>query len=149
MKVPPPKLSANSRTKFPASPRKTEKSGSSSLENLFLFEWAPYNTGGYAFVREFRFHPSRKFRFDFALPKLKLAIELDGFGYGGKFGGHQTPSALAKDHEKRNLATELGWTVLTYNRPLMGSKQKRRNMIFQILNVIRLLTLSTKSKTES
>jgi very-short-patch-repair endonuclease len=61
-------------------------------------------------VAEFRFHPVRKWRFDFAFIAVKLAIEVDG----GAFvqGRHTRGAGWLKDQEKLNTATVLGWRVL-------------------------------------
>ncbi len=59
-------------------------------------------------VREHRFHPMRKWRFDFAWPNLKLAVELDGRGR------HQTVKGAREDCAKHNAAVILGWRVLRY-----------------------------------
>ena len=58
--------------------------------------------------REYRFHPQRKWRFDFAWPKLKIAFEVDG---GLKLGRHTTPKGFKGDCEKCNEAMLLGWAV--------------------------------------
>ena len=65
-------------------------------------------------VREHRFHPSRKWRFDFAHPGAMLAIECDGLTYGG--GRHQRRDGFADDCDKRNEAQLLGWRVLHFTR---------------------------------
>lgn len=61
------------------------------------------------FVREHQFHPTRKWRFDFASPALKLAIEIQGNG-----GGHQRVASQRKDCEKNNHALALGWRTMTF-----------------------------------
>lgn len=63
---------------------------------------------GEVMVREHRFHPSRKWRFDFAWPSMKLAVELDGRGR------HQTVKGTRDDCAKHNAAVILGWRVLRY-----------------------------------
>lgn len=60
--------------------------------------------------REFRFHPTRRWRFDFAYPDIKLAIEIEGGTWIG--GRHIHPIGFEKDCEKYNAATILGWRVL-------------------------------------
>lgn len=64
------------------------------------------------FEKELRFCSNRKFRFDFALPDYKIAIEYDGLN--SHKSGHTTLVGFTKDTEKRKLAIELGWDVLNY-----------------------------------
>ena len=63
--------------------------------------------------REFMFHPTRKWRFDFAFPKQKIAVEIEGVT-GGMGGRHQRRSGLEGDAYKYNAAVLLGWRVLRY-----------------------------------
>lgn len=63
-------------------------------------------------VREYRFHPTRRFRFDYALPEYKIAIEIEG-GVWIK-GRHTRGAGYQRDLIKYNLATTLGWRVLRY-----------------------------------
>lgn len=62
--------------------------------------------------REFRFHPERKWRFDYAFTDLFLAIEVEGGIYSG--GRHVRGAGYAKDMEKYNAAVISGWKVLRY-----------------------------------
>lgn len=64
------------------------------------------------YVEELQFHETRKFRFDWAIPSLKLAIEYEGLM--SKKSGHTTISGYSKDCEKYNLAVLNGWKVLRY-----------------------------------
>jgi very-short-patch-repair endonuclease len=59
---------------------------------------------------EFRFHPIRRWRFDFAWPELMIAFEAEGGTWTG--GRHATGSGIEKDIEKYNQASILGWKVL-------------------------------------
>jgi very-short-patch-repair endonuclease len=59
------------------------------------------------FEREYRFLLERRFRFDFALPARKLAVEIDGVV-------HRIKSRFAADREKGNLATLHGWRVMHF-----------------------------------
>lgn len=68
-------------------------------------------------VREHRFHPTRKWRFDFGFPDLKIAVELHG---GGNRGRHNTVAGMAKDLEKYNTATVAGWRCLAFNVVLLA-----------------------------
>jgi very-short-patch-repair endonuclease len=62
--------------------------------------------------RELRFHPTRRWRFDLAVPSLMLAIEIDGGVYKG--GRHTSGAGFTRDCEKVNEATILGWRVLRF-----------------------------------
>ena len=62
------------------------------------------------FVTEHRFHPDRGWRFDFAWPVERVALEVEGGIWVG--GGHNRGKGFAKDIEKYNQAVVLGWRVL-------------------------------------
>ena len=61
-------------------------------------------------VKEFRFHPTRRWRFDYAFPELKIAVEVEGGVYIQ--GRHTRGSGFIKDMEKYNTAASMGWTIL-------------------------------------
>jgi very-short-patch-repair endonuclease len=63
-------------------------------------------------VREARFHPKRKWRFDFAWPDHALAVEVEGGVYSG--GRHVRPGGFERDTEKYNAAVSCGWRVLRF-----------------------------------
>ena len=58
---------------------------------------------------EWPFHPTRKWRFDYACPKLKSAIEVDGGIFTG--GRHSGGVGQLRDFEKGNAACAMGWYV--------------------------------------
>lgn len=79
-------------------------------------------------VREFQFHRTRKWRFDFYFPEKKLAVEVEG-GYGGR---HQR-TGFATDMQKYNAAASMGIMVLRFTtRDVM-----RGDAINQVLGVLR------------
>lgn len=64
-------------------------------------------------VHEHKFHPTRKWRFDFAWPEQKLALEVEGGVYIKTHRqGHSSVNGILRDIEKYNAATVLGWRVL-------------------------------------
>lgn len=60
--------------------------------------------------QEFMFHPTRKWRFDYAIPTLKVAIEVDGGVW--VYGRHNRAKSYIADTEKTNTAASMGWLVL-------------------------------------
>jgi very-short-patch-repair endonuclease len=64
------------------------------------------------FEREYRFAPPRRWRFDFAWPEIRLALEIEGGTWVR--GRHNRPGGFAKDLEKYNTATLMGWRLLRF-----------------------------------
>jgi hypothetical protein len=61
-------------------------------------------------VPELRFHPTRKWRFDYAWPEWLVALEVDG-GVWTR-GRHTRGAGWLKDTEKLNEAAARGWRLL-------------------------------------
>jgi hypothetical protein len=79
---------------------------------------------GIPFEREYRFHESRRWRFDFARPAYDerivsnmfthhpaIAIEVEGGSFSG---GHRRGLRYEFDCEKHNAAMLLGWQVYRF-----------------------------------
>lgn len=64
-------------------------------------------------VREHKFHPTRRWKFDFAFPDAMLAIEAEGGIWSN--GRHTRGSGYVADLEKYNQAVLLGWRVLRFD----------------------------------
>lgn len=60
-------------------------------------------------VKEFKFHPKRRWRFDYAIPEHRIALEVEGGVWTG--GRHTRPQGFLGDIEKYNTATLMGWRV--------------------------------------
>jgi len=71
------------------------------------------------FVREHRFNPPRRHRFDFAWPEHMLAVEVDGGTH--MRGRHNRPKGYEADCEKANLAALAGWRVLRFTGRMVRS----------------------------
>ena len=72
-------------------------------------------------VKEYRFYSPRKWRFDYAIPAHKIALEVEG-GVWTR-GRHVRPQGFLGDIEKYNTATLLGWRVFrtTPSKLITGS----------------------------
>ena len=87
---------------------------------------------------EYRFHPKRKWRFDRAWPDIMLAVEIDGGMSEKGSGRHGSPDRAAKDFEKRNTATLMGWRVLQFTGEQV-SDDTAIAVLDEALKAIRLL----------
>lgn len=82
-------------------------------------------------VKEFRFHPTRKWRFDYAIPEHRIAIEIDGGVWTQ--GRHTRPQGYLNDLEKFNMAASMGWVVLKFT-PDSQYKTATMNIIRETIN---------------
>jgi very-short-patch-repair endonuclease len=71
-------------------------------------------------ICEHQFHPARKWRFDFAWPAMKLAIEVEGGTTSGK-SRHSKGKGFDDDCEKYNTASAMGWTLFRFSSNLIKS----------------------------
>lgn len=60
-------------------------------------------------LKEYRFDPVRRWRFDYAWPAHKFALEVEGGVWSG--GRHTRGKGFLGDMEKYNAATLAGWQV--------------------------------------
>ena len=94
-----------------------------------------WNEEGIRAYRECYFDDEHKYRFDFAVPASRVAIEIQG----GNFvkGAHSNPASLRKSYERSNRATELGWRVW-YFMPehVVKCKVGRKTMPDEIIPVL-------------
>jgi len=92
--------------------------GVSEGEEILAFQ---LKAVGIAYSREYRFHPPRRWRFDFVidgpwmvdapLPNPRFAVEVEGGAWNG---GHKRGQAADTDCEKANAATMDGWPVFRF-----------------------------------
>ena len=80
------------------------------------------------FEREVRFHPTRRWRLDFADIESRIGVEVEGTTRYGRnrdgsmrLGRHQTAKGYAEDCAKYNAAILLGWRVLRFDGEMVKS----------------------------
>ena len=61
-------------------------------------------------VREFRFAPPRRWRFDYAFPTQRIALEVEGATWTG--GRHTRGQGYENDCVKYSTAAIMGWKVI-------------------------------------
>ena len=119
--------------------KQKKPSKKSQLEDSFSAELAMF--GIPTPVRQYRFHAVRLWRFDFAWPDRRIAVEIHGgiFMAAGK-GGHNRGAYMEKSFEKSNVAQLGGWKVLIFGpSQIRGSKRLTRaspacEFLFKIFN---------------
>lgn len=99
----------------------------SKAEDEFAAAWSEA-VAGWEPERQWRFHPTRKWRLDFAWPSVKLAVEIDGVGYG-----HHSIAGKKADCEKHNAAVAMGWTLMRY---VSGGRAAMRDAAFEVAGVL-------------
>lgn len=116
-----------------------KQSKKKTLYNIFLLEELEnYLTNTYQhFEKEYYFHPKRRWRFDYAIPEYKIAIEIEGAIY--KQGRHTRGNGFQQDMYKYNNATLLGWKVFRFS---YKDLQKKHYLNF-------LLPISTSDNSPS
>jgi very-short-patch-repair endonuclease len=66
--------------------------------------------------QEYRFHPRRRWRFDFAWPCHRVAVEVDGGQWAAGGGRHNRDS----DRIKMNQAAVMGFRVLRFSGSMLS-----------------------------
>lgn len=85
---------------------------------------------------EYKFHPSRKWRFDFCHPERMIAVEIEGGIFARSRLGHTTGIGFKRNMEKYNAATLLGYMVLRYMPEQTG----------QMMDDVKQITSNQKEK---
>jgi very-short-patch-repair endonuclease len=96
-------------------------------ERVVPAEWWALN-GLSVPLYEFRFHETRKWRFDFFFPDVRLAIEIEGGIW--QYGRHNRAKSYLKDLEKYNAAAEHGIRVLRYQPGKINCEQIKKTIAY-------------------
>lgn len=93
-----------------------KRSQTEKLKERFLDQWR-LAKGPWPLASEFRFHLTRRWRFDYAFVPRALAIEIEGGVWTG--GAHTRGGHFNSDCEKYNEAALLGWRVFRFTTNMM------------------------------
>jgi hypothetical protein len=91
---------------------------------------------------EYAFFPPRKWRFDFAWPSRKVALEVEGGTFSD--GAHTRGKGFEEDCEKYNAAILLGWKVIRAT----GNQVKSGAALIWVENLLRAADLALKEENE-
>jgi very-short-patch-repair endonuclease len=82
-------------------------------QEVTLLETHLREIGIRGFEREYRFYLPRDWRFDFAIPLRRVAIEIEG-GIWTQ-GRHTRGEGFQRDLDKYNQATAMGWRIFRFS----------------------------------
>ena len=88
----------------------------SPLEVLLAWQM---QAAGLRFTSEYRFHPERKWRVDFAFEPQRIAVEVEGGHWIG--GRHTRGAGFEGDCEKYNALALAGWRLLRFTGSMVKS----------------------------
>jgi hypothetical protein len=105
-----------------------------SLSEDFLYLWDK-NAKEYKLTPEYKFHPTRRWRFDYALEPLRIAFEVEGGIWVN--GRHNRATGFISDCEKYNEALLLGWRVFRvthFSNTRVKTNEIIKQLILKIIN---------------
>jgi hypothetical protein len=112
-------------TDKPSSPpiaRSSSPPGESPLEAELA---GHFSVMGLVLDRQYKFHPERRWRLDFAAVDVLVGVEVDGSVFaaenGQTAGRHSRGKGIVEGYQKKNAAAELGWLILCYGPPQIRS----------------------------
>jgi hypothetical protein len=119
-------------------PDRLLEGGKMTAEDIFAVHLSQHRT--IVFERQYYFAKSigRRWRFDFAFPRYKVAVEINGVcvrrlaGQLVVMGRHASIEGIRGDYEKLNHAALMGWHVLSF----LQSDVKPRDAITMTLRVL-------------
>lgn len=96
------------------------------LQDAFINTWLMVGGAYDYWTPEYKFHPDRKWRFDFANVADQVAVEVNG-GQWQK-SGHSSGAGLRRDAEKLNAAQLLGWKVYVFTTDMLHKRVAADNV---------------------
>ena len=79
---------------------------------------------------EFKFHPTRKWRFDFAWADARIAVEIEGGIWTS--GRHTRGRGFMGDLEKYNEAQALGWRIFRFTPKQLRTGEAQNFMRYKV-----------------
>jgi len=106
-----------------------------TLEEKFLEAWkkhSPFGPEGMP-CQQYLLNAEWTRPFDFAWPATRVAVEIQGFGFG-----HQRIAGMARDAQKMRDALQFGWIVVPYTSKCIGSLELLELAVWEVSEIIRL-----------
>lgn len=84
-------------------------------------------------VAEYRFHPTRRWRADFAFLRERILLEIEGGAW--TYGRHTRPRGFLNDMEKYNEAVLNGWLLLRVTPQQVKALDPLRDLLTRALSM--------------
>lgn len=100
---------------------------------------------------EYRFHPVRRWRFDYAVPDSMIAVEYNGHGGFVREGGmsrHGSIIGMTRDAEKLNAAACFGWRVLQFTALHFSAQSRHKHNLKDVRTSIMDLIAQIQNENE-
>jgi very-short-patch-repair endonuclease len=119
------------------------------LNKLTILKTLQQIFGADEVVVEHKFHPVRRWRFDYAVPRIKLAVEYDGYSSTGHQGRHASLVGMTGDAEKLNHATGLGWRVLQFTALFFRASDREKHKLTGVQETILMAIAAMQEEKEN
>lgn len=115
------------------------------LESKFAGQWRA-RCPEIELLSQYRFDETRRWRFDFAVPAIWLAIEIDGGTWSDERSGHTWGKGVTNDYEKQNAAMIGGWAVFRFTSDMVSGREIDKYLTPVIEHARREMHLFTKNR---
>ena len=103
-----------------------KKATRNKLQEAFLNTWVLCGGSRDYWTPEYKFHETKRWRFDFANPDDRIAVECNGGQW--QQSGHSSGKGLQRDAEKLNAAASLGWRVYVLTTSMLSKREAIGNV---------------------
>lgn len=98
------------------------------LESKFAAHWR-IRCPEIELTPQYKFHPARKWLFDFAIPTIRLAVEVDGGTWRDERQAHSWGKGVTRDYEKQNAAALAGWSVFRFTTDMLSGREIDKHLL--------------------
>lgn len=103
-------------------------------ERAFIEAWQRYGLPDSMPIHDTITIPGTRFRLDFAWPRVRVAVEVQGFGFG-----HSAIKGMERDARKMRAALRAGWIVIPITTACLNSRPKQEAACEEIIDILAAL----------
>lgn len=129
----------------PAAQKQLKAERARKLETKFAGQWRA-RCPEIELIPQYRFCETRRWRFDYAIPLLQIAVEIDGGTWSDERSGHTWGKGVTNDYEKQNAAMIQGWAVFRFTTDMLSGREIDKHLTPLIEHARREMHLFTKNR---